>query len=57
VVGGLDKQAAVPAFVSNTQNNYIQVNQIRLSQQSIEQLPADQLSQLEALLKAVIKNQ
>lgn len=57
VVGGAGKQAAVPATVTNTQNNYIQVNQIRLSQQSIEQLPADQLSQLETLLKTVITKQ
>jgi hypothetical protein len=57
VAGNLGKQSPAPVPITNTQNNYIQVNQVRLSQESIEQLPADQLSQLEALLRTVIKSQ
>jgi len=57
VAGNMGKPMPAPTPVTNTQNNYIQVNQIRLSQESIEQLPAEQLGQLERLLKTVIKNQ
>lgn len=57
VAGNVGKQSPAPIPITKTQNNYIQVNQIRLSQESIEQLPAEQLSQLEALLRTVIKNQ
>jgi hypothetical protein len=52
VTGNLGKQ--VPATVTNTQHNYIQVNQLKLSQQIIEQLAPEQLSQIETLLNTII---
>ena len=34
----------------NTQNNYLQINQIKITQENIFQLPPEQLSQIEAIL-------
>jgi predicted transcriptional regulator len=56
VVGNLGKPPSGPSAVTNTQNNYIQVNQIRLIQQTIEQLSEEQLNQIEAMLNTIVKN-
>jgi predicted transcriptional regulator len=56
VVGNLGKPPSGPSAFTNTQNNYIQVNQIRLSQQTIEQLSEEQLNQIEAMLNTIVKN-
>lgn len=37
----------------NTQNNYIQINQTKLSQEIIKQLSPEQLDQIEAVLQSV----
>jgi len=38
----------------NTQNNYIQINQIKITQDAIQQLNSDQISQIEDILKQVL---
>ncbi|UEG50869.1 hypothetical protein LK994_05195 [Ferruginibacter lapsinanis] len=40
----------------NTQNNYIQINQTKLSQETIKQLTPEQLNQIEAVLQTVSNN-
>lgn len=42
--------------VINTQNNYIQINQMKLSQETIKRLTSDQLCQIETILKTVMPN-
>jgi hypothetical protein len=37
----------------NTQNNYIQINQTKLSQETIKHLSPEQLNQIEAVLNSV----
>lgn len=39
----------------NTQNNYIQINQTKLSQEIVKQLSPEQLNQIEAVLQTVSK--
>jgi predicted transcriptional regulator len=48
MVGATGKQAA--GTVINEQNNYIQVNNTKLSQQNLEQLSAEQLNQIENII-------
>ncbi len=42
--------------VNNTQNNYIQINQTKLSQETIKQLSPEQLEQIENVLQKVVSN-
>ena len=37
--------------VINEQNNYIQINNTKLSQQNLEQLSAEQLNQIENIIR------
>lgn len=39
----------------NTQNNYIQVNDYRITQEAVKQLTPDQIKQIEGILKSVSK--
>lgn len=52
VVGNL---SANPTVV-NTQNNYIQINEFKLTQESIKQLKPEQLQRVEDLLKQMVSN-
>lgn len=38
----------------NTQNNYIQIDQTKLSQETIKQLSPEQLNQIETVLQSVL---
>lgn len=40
--------------MNNTQNNYIQINTVKISQESIKQLSAEQLNHIEAVLKKLV---
>lgn len=51
-MGCLAGQSGLNTMI-NTQNNYIQINQTKLSQESIKQLSPGQLSQIEEILKSV----
>jgi hypothetical protein len=53
VVGSLSGNSISNTLV-NTQNNYIQINQLKLSQEIIQQLNEDQLGQIESVLKNVV---
>lgn len=50
IMGYLGNQSGVNI---NTQNNYIQINQTKLSQETIKQLSPEQLNQIEAVLQTV----
>jgi hypothetical protein len=43
-----------PNTTINTQNNFIQINQMKFSQENIEQLSPEQLNQIEMILKNAI---
>jgi hypothetical protein len=44
-------------LIQNQQNNYIQINQFKLSQDVVQQLTPDQLKQVENVLEEVITKQ
>jgi len=52
VLGYLGNQSGLNTTI-NTQNNFIQINQTKLSQETIKHLSPDQLTQIEGILKAV----
>ena len=52
VLGCLGNQSGLNTTI-NTQNNFIQINQTKLSQETIRQLNPDQLLQMEEILKTV----
>jgi len=52
VLGYLGNQSGLNTTI-NTQNNFIQINQTKLSQETIKHLSPDQLAQIEGILKAV----
>jgi predicted transcriptional regulator len=45
------------SLIHNTQNNYIQINQFKLSQETIQQLTPDQIKQVETVLQEVVHKQ
>jgi hypothetical protein len=51
VVGNLGTNGS---SIVNTQNNYIQINQFKLSQETVQQLTPEQLEQVEIVLKQVV---
>ena len=53
VMGNMGDQGAAPRSIKN-QNNYIQINGMVLSQESVKQLSPDQLGQIEAILKPAL---
>ena len=54
VMGNLGNQSGLNSTI-NTQNNYIQINQTKLSQETIKYLSPEQLNQIEAVLQSVPK--
>lgn len=54
VMGIYGNQSGINTTI-NTQNNYIQINQTKLSQEIVQQLTPDQLNQIEAVLQSVSK--
>ena len=50
VMGNMGNQFRLNTII-NTQNNYIQINQTKLSQDSIKQLKPEQLNLIEGILK------
>ena len=53
IMGNLGvKQSGLNSTI-NTQNNYIQINQTKLSKDIVQQLTPDQLNQIEAVLQSV----
>jgi hypothetical protein len=50
VLGGMQNNSNI-----DTQNNYIQINQIKLSQDIINELPPDQRAKIEEILKPTIQ--
>ncbi|MFZ1785376.1 MAG: hypothetical protein WAU23_09225 [Ferruginibacter sp.] len=55
IIGNTGKQFGINTTI-NTQNNYIQINQTKLSQDIVQKLTPDQLNQIEAVLQSVSKN-
>jgi hypothetical protein len=55
ILGNSSKQSGFNTTI-NTQNNYIQINQTKLSQDIVQQLTPDQLNQIEAVLKSDSKD-
>lgn len=53
VLGYLGNQSGLNNIIK-TQNNYIQINQTKLSQETIKQLSHEQLIQIEGILKSVV---
>lgn len=53
VLGYLGNQSGINTTI-NTQNNYLQINQTKINQETIKHLTADQLIQIEGILKAVL---
>jgi hypothetical protein len=53
VIGPLGSNS-IPTNITNTQNNYVQINQIKISQEIIKQLNPEQLNQIEAVLKNLL---
>lgn len=54
VMGNYGNQTGINTTI-NTQNNYIQINQTKLSQEIVQQLTPEQLNQIEAVLNSVSK--
>ena len=54
ILNNLGNQSGINTTI-NTQNNYIQINQTKLSQDIVQQLTPDQLNQIEAVLQSVSK--
>lgn len=55
IMGNLGVKQSVLKSTINTQNNYIQINQTKLSQETIKLLTPDQLNQIEAVVQSVSK--
>jgi hypothetical protein len=50
IVGNTNGLSSSNTVINNTQNNFIQINQTKLSQETIKQLSLDQLNQIEAII-------
>ncbi len=52
ITGNFGNQSVINTTI-NTQNNYIQINQTKLSRETIKHLSPEQLNQIEAVLNSV----